>query len=331
MKDLVSIIVPIYNVEEYLDSCINSIVNQTYENIEVVLVDDGSTDKCGAICDKWSKKDSRIKVIHKENGGISDARNKGINIAKGSFYVFVDSDDIVTNDMVETLMFYQQKYSSDIVQGMFKDFINEEDVIVDNEKAKCTVINGIDAIKNMYDIKNGIRSTVVWNKLYKAELFKELRFPKGKIHEDEFTVYKLYYKSSKVILLDKIVYLYRKRPESTMGKGFNLNRFYWLEANEERIKFFEDNINDEMLIEKAIEEYGNRVMEYHYLLNKHYKNDKKNSGILLDKAKDIKKRYLKCKNIGVKSKIKFTIWFYCHPIIYSVNRTRRKIIKKKYV
>ena len=329
MEDLVSIVVPIYNVEEYLDSCINSIVNQTYKNIEIILVDDGSPDNSGSMCDLWQSRDSRIKVIHKENGGLSDARNVGISEATGKYISLVDSDDTITNDMIETLMFYQQKYNADIVQGMFKDFINEEDITINNEKPTCTVINKIDAIKNLYDKKYGLQSTVVWNKLYKAELFKELKFPKGKVHEDEFTVYKLYYKSSKIVLLNKVIYNYRKRPESIMSKGFNLNRFYWLEANEERIDFFDKNINDEELIEKAVEEYGNRVMEYHYLLNKHYKNDKKNSEILMEKAKNIRNRYNRCKNISKKNKIKFNTWFYFYPIIYNANKLRRKIYSKK--
>lgn len=323
----VSIIVPVYNVEKYVYDCIKSIVNQTYKDIEIILVNDGSTDSSGKICDDWKQNDSRIKVIHKENGGISEARNSGIDIAIGDIYVFVDSDDLICNDMIETLVFYQQKYDADIVQAPYMEFINEEDINIVKKDIKSTVVTGIEAIKNIYDKNLALESTVVWNKAYKAKLFNKIRFPKGKIHEDEFTTYKLFYLSKKVAYIDKVVYLYRKRPGSIMDKGFSIKRFQWLEAHEERINFFDENIQDNELIERAIEVYGNRIMDYHYLLNKYYKKDKENANFLLQKAKKIKNRYLGCKTIKLTNKVKFLVWMYFYPIIYSLNRMRKKLLK----
>ena len=115
MKSLVSVIVPIYKVEKYLNKCVDSIINQSYKNLEIILVDDGSPDKCGEICDKYAEKDSRVKVIHKENGGLSDARNAGIDIAKGDYLLFVDSDDWITSNICEVLIKNANDNLSDII------------------------------------------------------------------------------------------------------------------------------------------------------------------------------------------------------------------------
>ncbi|MBU5487107.1 glycosyltransferase [Clostridium sp. MSJ-8] len=329
MEKLVSIIVPVYNVEAYLDKCVTSLVMQTYKNIEIILVDDGSTDSSSKICDKWSIRDSRIRVIHKENQGLSAARNDAIDIARGKLFAFVDSDDFVVEDMIATLIYYQNKFNADIVQGEFCKFIDGDEIPIIDKPIKYNIVTGIEAIKNIYYKKPSVESIVVWNKLYNADLFKKIRFPIGKIHEDEFTTYKLFYLASKVIYINKVIYLYRQRNQSIMSEGFNIKRLQWLEANEERIDFIDKNINDKELSGKAIESYGNRIMDYHYLLNKYYKNDKENLNLLLNKAKKIKKRYMQCDNISLLSKIKFNIWLWLNPLIYSLNKIRRKVIPKK--
>lgn len=236
MSNIISIIVPIYKVEKYLDRCINSILNQTFTDFELILVDDGSPDRCGDICDEYAKKDKRIKVIHKENGGLSDARNSGLDVATGKFVAFIDSDDFIHKDMYMILYNAIIDSKSDISQCKFKYFFKEDELnknIINDGNYK--IYNNIDAIEEVIENKN--LNVNVWNKLYKKELFNDIRFPKGKIHEDEFVTYKVFYKASSISFVDKELYYYFSNDLGIM-KNININsRFDWIEAIEERNKF----------------------------------------------------------------------------------------------
>ena len=198
-----SIIVPVYKVEKQLEQCIRSILNQSFTNFELILVDDGSPDKCGEICDEYEKKDKRIKVIHKKNGGLSDARNAGLDIAKGKYIGFVDSDDIIHPEMYERMYNFINKYNVDIVQCKFKKFKSIEDInkLSNINNTNIEYYTSKEAIMDMID--NNKINVNTWNKLYKRELFENERFPKGKIHEDEFLTYKLIYKSNKVAYINE--------------------------------------------------------------------------------------------------------------------------------
>ena len=174
----ISIIVPVYKVEKQLEICIKSILSQTFSNFELILVDDGSPDNCGNICDEYQKKDNRIKVIHKENGGLSDARNVGLDIASGKYIAFVDSDDIIHPRMYEILFECINKSNSDIVQCKFKKFKSLDEVKddLDDYNGSFEKYDNKTAIMDMIDNNNiNVNS---WNKLYKSELFETLRFPK---------------------------------------------------------------------------------------------------------------------------------------------------------
>lgn len=224
MKHLISVIVPIYKVEKYLKQCIDSILNQTYKHIEIILVDDGSPDKCGKICDEYANKDNRIRVIHKSNGGLSDARNCGIKIARGDYIIFVDSDDYINEEMCEKLLFYAITYKVDIVSCNFSYVYNDQ--LKENNmsiKEKFFLDTGRNILKK-YFFDYSVDLNVVWNKIYKKELFfmsEKIFFPKGKYYEDNFTVYKLYNKAKKVVLLNEVLYYYKKR-EDTITSKFTL-------------------------------------------------------------------------------------------------------------
>ena len=237
MSKIISIIVPIYKVEKYLDRCINSILNQTFRDFELILVDDGSPDRCGDICEEYAKKDKRIKVIHKENGGLSDARNAGLDIATGKFIGFIDSDDFIHKDMYMILYDAIIKSKSDISQCKFKYFSKEDELnknIIND--GKYEIYNNIDAIEEIIDNKN--LNTNVWIKLYKRELFNDIRFPKGKIHEDEFVTYKVFYRAKTVSYVNKELYYYFSNDTGIM-KNLNINsKFDWIEAIEERNEFY---------------------------------------------------------------------------------------------
>lgn len=237
MSPILTIIVPIYKVEPYLRQCIDSILNQTWEEFELILIDDGSPDKCGEICDEYSQKDQRIKVIHQENKGLSAARNNGVDIARGKYLTFIDSDDWLKPDMYETLITLAETYNTDIAEcGYVKAYDNG---LVENINFSYSiqVIDGITALQDFH--KGIIRRVVVWNKIYRKTLWENIRFPVGKVHEDEFTTYKLYYKADRILQLDAGLMYYRQRPDSFIGKGFEEKKFAnFREAFQEKQEFF---------------------------------------------------------------------------------------------
>lgn len=222
---LVSIIVPIYNVEKYVERCIDSIINQTLKEIEIILVDDGSTDNSGKICDEYARRDERIKVIHKKNGGQCSARNVGLDIAKGEYIGFVDSDDFIKLYMYEILYLQINKYNADIIKCNFVDVIDgqikqyEESnltTIYDTEKAFYNFIN------EPYRFNKHFKA-IMWDGLYKTKLFEEIRFPEGFIYEEGYVLPKLFLKSNKLVHLDKNLYYYVKNKKGTMAQGLNEN------------------------------------------------------------------------------------------------------------
>lgn len=238
---LVSIIVPIYKVEPYLRRCLDSIVNQTYTNLEIILVDDGSPDGCPQICDEYAAKDNRIVVIHKENGGLSDARNAGLDICKGEYISFVDSDDLLDLKAMEYML--NTGTDVDIVISNVKMFINDEEISNSN-KTHCNsssfkIIGSDDLLLRL--CKDGdayLRSA--WGKLFKKELFFNIRFPKGKLYEDMYVNYRLYYKAFKSTFISIPLYYYRQnRPGSIMYKT-NSSTFA-LEAEDERYLFLKEH------------------------------------------------------------------------------------------
>lgn len=228
MNDLISIIIPVYNVEKYLDKCIDSVLNQTYTNLEIILVNDGSTDNSPAVCNAWADKDGRIKVIHKENGGLSDARNAGLSEAQGAFIAFVDSDDYIEADMYEKLISTIHQTESDIALCKFRYvYETEQYSVFSADSFDITEYGASDAISALIDDR--IRQ-VVWNKLYKTQLIKDTLFDVGKFHEDEFWSYKAIGKAVKIAEIDYTGYNYMQRENSIMNKGYSIRRLDALEA-----------------------------------------------------------------------------------------------------
>lgn len=253
--DKVSLIVPVYNVDKYLEECLDSLINQSYDNIEIILINDGSTDNSGNICDKYSNKYSKVKTFHKENAGLSSARNMGIEKSIGDYLFFVDSDDFIHPETIKIMCGLMIKENCDIVQCDFfkfhdKDSINFEPVTT-TVKHEC--YDGLTAVKSIYSEKS-IEATIVCNKMYKRKLFDKVRFPIGKRNEDEFTTYKLLYESKKVIYIYEKFYYYRQRENSIMHSKIDINRLDYLEALEERMKFFLDN-NDCTMYKKTLIQY----------------------------------------------------------------------------
>ena len=237
MSEKISVIIPVYNVEKYLKQCLESILEQTYKNLEIILIDDGTKDSSGVICDDYAKKDNRIKVIHQKNMGLSGARNTGLKNSTGNLITFVDSDDFIDNKMFETMLLSIKENDADIVEcgTIFCD--ENGNYIKDN------TLNEVKIYKNEYQIKellmNKDITTTSWGKLYKKKLFINFEFPMGKYHEDAFTTYKLLHLSKKTIILNRGFYHYRQVNGSIMNSNFSLKHLDAIEAAIERSKFIE--------------------------------------------------------------------------------------------
>lgn len=234
MKPEISIIVPIYKVEEYLIRCIDSILAQTFTNFELILVDDGSPDNCGKICDEYAKKDERIKVIHKENGGLSSARNAGIKVATGDFIGFVDSDDYINKEMYLKLYELCKSTNSQIGICNFQREINGILEVV-NHDLVVKVLDNVEAMKELF--RGVLYRFSACNKIFHKSCFKGVTFPEGRIHEDLATMYKLFNNSEKSVYINYSGYVYVKRENSILTSKYNPNRLQAFESWEEILKF----------------------------------------------------------------------------------------------
>ena len=220
---LISIIVPIYKVEAYLCRCVDSIISQTYTNLEIILVDDGSPDNCGKICDKYSVKDRRVKVIHKTNGGLSDARNVAITSADGEWITFVDSDDYVAQDYVATLYRIVERNKCKVGVASMRTFVEGEAVSTNQPDYEECVFDNLTGIEKMF--YQELFDTTAWGKIYHRTLFSTgIRYPVGLLYEDLPTTYLLFLQSDRIAYCNRIVYNYQLRANSIEGQPFNVNK-----------------------------------------------------------------------------------------------------------
>lgn len=209
---LVSIIIPVFRIERYIRDCIASVIRQTYENLQIIVVDDGSDDNCPQICDEVAKEDSRIQVIHKINGGLSSARNAGLDVVEGDYIYFVDGDDLINEKCIERLLSILIDYDGDIVQSKTYAFIEPSKLpprFPDAPTIEC--YTGKQYCRILFDGKLGTDGGVVWNKLYKKSFFEDMRFPEGMLYEDDATVYRLYWSANRVLRTNEPLSYYRSR------------------------------------------------------------------------------------------------------------------------
>lgn len=239
MADLISIIVPVYNVEKYLDQCIESIINQTYKELEIFLIEDGSPDNCGAICDSWAKKDDRIKVFHVDNGGSARARNIGLLHAKGKYVGFVDADDFLMPSMYEILYKLAINSSAEITEcGYYKVTSDVMHNSLNNLEGKTIrTFNTAEAL--LENVRDTVVQQVVWNKLYLKRIIGNTFFTEGKYIDDEFWTYKIIGSAKKIVSTTEKLYCYRQQEASMMHQSFSLRRMDALEAKLQRLKYLE--------------------------------------------------------------------------------------------
>lgn len=264
----ISVIVPVYRVEKYIHRCVDSILAQTFTNFELILVDDGSTDNCGVICDEYAQKDSRIVVIHQANGGLSAARNAGIDWAfansDSEWLAFVDSDDWVHPQFLELLLHYAivGKTQISICNFTRTQCKGKNETIGKVLFDKCS--------GDQFYYENDLIGTVAWNKLYKKELFTDYRYPVNKLHEDEFLTYKLISRAQNIMWIDVPLYYYYENMNSITHSAWNIRRLDKLDALDERVDFYKDKSYDEwsdQLIRRIV------VYCYKNICNEVQKND----------------------------------------------------------
>ena len=260
MNALISVIIPVYKVEAYLTACVESVLAQTYQNLELILVDDGSPDNCPQMCDAFAARDSRIRVIHKENGGLSSARNAGIEIARGEYLAFLDSDDLWSPLFLERLYRAIQETGADFSVCLFRQFLETPAVLTPDE-SKTELLTQRQAFECFFNERN-VNMVVAPNKLYHRCLFDAVRYPVGQIHEDEAVIHEIIGGAKTVAWVEEAHYHYRQAPDSITTAKFSLKRLDAAKSKEQRIAWFESHGIHDLADRTRISYLGNLMWLY---------------------------------------------------------------------
>lgn len=323
MDPIISIIVPIYNVGKYLPRCIESILNQTFNNFELILVNDGSTDNSGVVCDDYAKKDTRIKIVHKSNGGVSSARNAGLYVAKGEYIGFVDPDDYIDKNMYEKLYRLCVDNNSDIAICRFNREINGK---IQNKESTEEIIelNNMEAMNELF--KGNLYRFSLCNKLFSKKCFNDVLFPEERIHEDLSTTYKLFDNSKKTVYINYCGYIYVRRENSILTSTYNEKRLQAFIAWDEIIEFIDKNYYE--IIEQVIATFTYWCVDnILYILNQVNNSKKKNNYLnIIQKYTTKYYIYIKRNNILSRSyKLRIRI-FNINYKLFILGRKIRKVI-----
>jgi len=320
--ELISVIVPVYNVEKYLPACIESILCQTYSELEIILVNDGSPDKCPEICDEYAKKDSRVKVIHQSNQGLSSARNTGIDNSSGKYIIFVDSDDTIEPTMVEDLYTCVIKYNCSMA-ACGRKYVFEDGKVV------CKVPDNIEKVFSFSDAIREMNTYFyfdmsAWAKIYKRELFDNIRFPVGRLSEDFFIMYKLIALSQKVAYISKPLYNYLQR-KSSISRNKNINHDF-ITAAREQMEFLDKNYPELAIIGHTAYASANlTVLDFYIKNGVDCPREKLNE---FRKAVRDNMEYIKSNKYLSKSKrIQFSLFLFSYHIYKLVFSIYRKVVR----
>lgn len=312
-NEKISVIVPVYKVEKYLDRCVESIVNQTYKNLEIILVDDGSPDNCPKMCDEWAKKDSRIKVVHKQNGGLSDARNSGIDTASGEYLCFIDSDDYIDINFVEVLFKNLADTESDMSICAFRKVYEDK---INNGGKQTDIINVYqnEEIINFFLCKDLLEKITACTKLYKKEIFDNLRFDVGRIYEDEFIAHKIYSKCKKIVTTTAKLYNYLMREGSITNKPrYDERSLDGIYAIENRYNYFKNTKFENIALNQLL-----KNISYAYSIAKYSGKDK----LILTKIRKMFNNYYKQNK---NKTLKQYLFKYCPSLFCFLARMKRKL------
>jgi len=327
MNELISVIVPIYNVERYLKRCVESIRSQSYANLEIILVDDESPDSCPKICDDYKEVDSRIKVIHQKNKGLSGARNAGIDIATGEYLVFVDSDDFLDKEFILVLYEAAKNTGSDIALCKY-EYVKGDVLTQSHKPGETFQYTGIKLIEMMYS-PDGAFFVVAWNKLYHKSLFATIRYPQGRIHEDEATTHKLYYEAKQGVFVNRYLYGYFIGGESITRKKFNRNRLDWAWAVEQRLDFLEEK-KLEQILPTAMRSYADGVIDLFFQCREGLPDSLKEQKQLKRSIRNTARRVKKYGSFPIKTRIGYTL-FQIAPSLYKqlLGAYKAPVLKEK--
>lgn len=327
MNYKVSVIVPIYKVEQYLQRCVDSIINQTYKNLEIILVDDGSPDNCGKICNDYAKKDSRIKSIHKANGGLSDARNYGMKYATGDFVLFIDSDDWIKVEMIEVMINKAKEYNADVVQSAFY-YAYEDYMLFDDryykENQNPIVLNREELIREL--VINERVKNFAWGKLYKINLIKDIPFEKGVLFEDVFWAHKVMHRVNTYVILNNPMCYYLQRRDSIVG-NYTPRNLDIIRGLKERHKFISEYYS--YLVKESYTLILKTSFQHYYLLTRNKDKDPNNlfreeiKKYIYANYEDILKSVEKDKGLTMKLRL-----FKIHPNLIFLNDIIDKILRK---
>ena len=238
----ISVIVPVYKVEEYITTCIDSIIAQTFGDLEIILVDDGSPDRCGEICEEYAKKDTRIKVIHKANGGLSDARNVGFEVSSGEYISFIDSDDYIHPTMLQKLYEACKKNDLKMAGCDFQYIFDNSDTVISGSTGITEVVSAEEFFLRIMDTHKFLEMTA-WNKLYHRSLFASgVRYPKGKLFEDQGTTYRFVFQNEKIAHVSEPLYSYRKqRAGAITSQNYSLREKDRIEMTSQMVEYVKKN------------------------------------------------------------------------------------------
>ena len=308
MEKLISVIVPVFNVENFIDVCISSLIKQSYSNIEIILVDDGSTDESGLHCDKWAEVDKRIKVFHQANGGLSAARNTGLNHASGDYICFVDSDDFVMEDYVKCML--QAIEETDAELALCDVTTSKWPALAKPITSNC-ILDAAECrawLDNLIS-REYVLMVVSWNKLYKKELFADNRFEEGKLHEDEFMINKLVFNINKMVFVPLEEYVYRANASGITGKENEVNVAHLdvIDAFTDRIDVSLEN-NDIGFAKITVRNTMYKLADYYFKMENHHYIIKSKMRNVLDKYSEI---------ITTKQKLKYEL-FMLSPSVFKM-------------
>ena len=319
MKDLVSIIIPIYNIYPFIKTCLQSVCIQSYHYLEIILVDDGSTDGSAIACDQWSFTDNRIKVYHKKNGGLSDARNYGLSKATGSYIIYLDGDDWIATNAVEKLVHTAQEYHADFIQASYY-YAYENYLLVYNEPTNIIEYNKENALKEL--ISNGRIKNFAWGSLIKRELALQVPFIKGRYFEDSFWKYQIMELSNKFVYVATPLFYYRQRSESISG-NFTVKNINLLIGTENRLQFIQKNYPQ--LFNLALNKYWNLTFNYMLMAQQSYDVNIKETYISYFANINLKYK----EHLNKHLKLMYILYRRYYPLFYIITLIERGINKVK--
>ena len=303
----ISVIVPVYNAEAFLDRCVQSILVQTMGDFELFLIDDGSPDRCGEMCDAYAKLDPRIKVIHQKNAGQAAARNRALDIAKGEYFAFADSDDYVHPRSFEILLSNAKKHNAQISVGSYQSVTG----LVDHEPIgdlPSQAWKGQEFLRHCLLASVDKKPWVLWDKIFHRDCFKTIRFPEGRIYEDNAVVYRMLYEAETVADCDAKLYYYFFNESSTVNQTFKLKHLDWLKVLEEMIPYFEEK-QDQILVDKLNKSYLYALTDLYGKVSTHLNEP----AALAELKSKLKKQYN-------QEKTKYPITIKTHPNVIEILR-----------